>query len=171
MLLVTLPDDKEFQVRFVVPKSVPTDVSGQAIDLTAFQSYPELIEGAGLYHFECTPTFLFGDFWMEQETIYFRPKNPLEAKHIFVNLNCPVETDPLRAYVAEHSIDHPTKCTDSPYFIMDLSYNEVEFNSTVDVGYHQEDYQDFRAKRLRELRAACQQRYQEYYSGSEKAAQ
>lgn len=170
MLLMSLPDDKDFQVRFVVPKSVPTDVSDQAIDLTAFQPYPELVEGAGLYHFECTPTFLFGDFWTEQETIYFRPKSPLEAKHIFVNLNRPVETEPLQKYIAEHSVDHPGTWR-SQYFVMDLSYNEVEFNSTVDTGYQQEDYQNFRAERLRELRAACQQRYQEYYSGSEKATQ
>lgn len=171
MLLMPLPDDEAFQVRFVVPKSVPTDINGQAINVTVFQDYPELVEGAGLYHFECAPTFLFGDFWMEQEVIYFRPQNPIEAKHVFVNFTKYTNAPAVQEYISKHAVYRPETNQESPYFIMDLSYNEVEFNSTVDVGYHREDYLMFCAKRLQELRALCNQRYQEYYNGSEEPKQ
>lgn len=198
MLLMPLPGDENARVRFVVPKSVPCDVNGEPVNMLRFQEFPELIEGSGMFRFECNPTFLFGSYWVGSDGLnYFRPEDPHTAKHVFVRLPAAVSSDAtvaqtsagaetaenevpapvnaavgsatldeaLRSYVEKQAVYRPNP-ERLNHFVMNLVYNEVEFNDMVDQGYHLEDFQEFCAMKLRELRELCYTRWLSYYGGS-----
>lgn len=192
MLLMPLPGDENARVRFVVPKSVPCDVNGEPVNTLRFQEFPELIEGSGMFRFECNPTFLFGSYWVGSDGLsYFRPEDPHTAKHVFVRLptvvpeasteaeaaeseaSAPANAavggatldEALRNYVEKQAVYRPNPERLS-HFVMNLVYNEVEFNDMVDQGYHLEDFQEFCATKLRELRELCYTRWLSYYGGS-----
>ncbi len=209
MLLMPLPGDENARVRFVVPKSVPCDVNGEPVNMLRFQEFPELVEGSGMYRFECSPTFLFGSYWVGADGVhYFRPEDPHTAKHVFVRLpgtaalteesaaasaetatenaiddqngaELATETKTasgaageataseaaLRDYVEKQAIYRPNPAR-LGHFVMNLIYNEVEFNDMVDLGYHLEDFQEFCATQLRDLRERCYTRWVSYYGGA-----
>lgn len=200
MLLMPLPGDENARVRFVVPKSVPCDVNGEPVNMLRFQEFPELIEGSGMFRFECSPTFLFGSYWVGADGLnYFRPEDPHTAKHVFVRLptavadaaaaDTPAEEAPVASDLPEHTdvaagvvtvsgvsealrkyVERQAVYRPNPermdHFVMNLVYNEVEFNDMVDQGYHLEDFQEFCAAKLRELRELCYTRWLSYYGGN-----
>lgn len=191
---MSLPGDENARIWFVVPKSVPCDVNGEPVNMLRFQEFPELVEGSGMYRFECSPTFLFGTYWVgpDGETHYFRPEDPHKAKHVFVQssgktMPVPAPAAPLppapaseeapaaveavfqsaelRDYVDREAVYRPNP-EGLDYFVMRLVYNGVEFNDMVDVGYQLEDFQLFCAQQLKELRERCQTRWDSYYGGA-----
>ena len=74
-------------ITFIVPKTYDLDKNGKPINPLHYTEDREVTDNMNL-DFDGSASFIFGDFWRSKKGgACFRPKNPMQAKHLLVRID------------------------------------------------------------------------------------
>ncbi len=74
-------------ITFVIPKVFDLGKDGKPLNPIAYVKDPEVTGNMNL-DFDGSPAFIFGDFWRSKKGgACFRPKNPMQAKHLLIRVD------------------------------------------------------------------------------------